>query len=343
MMQKDKLTVYVDPCCNVLYASFYLDGIRKLYGKGAIKFTSGYFGKFKHNGRIVPIVIRQNGKLTRVVIDFGDVDHIDAHGIVWCDHYAKININSQVDCLHPEKVFPIGPGFGIRVFSIPETLFLALSNFLKGRKRIHNPRQFFSEYRAQMNRHGIDAYKNDKASSDHKVFFASSLWKVEPETNQFRANFIRACRKLKDIDFTGGFSPRIQNDVPGFEALTIESRIDFDTYLDLTKESLTAFSTPAVGKCHGWKIGEFLCMGKAVISTPLLRELPGPLKDGVHILYTDGSENDISEKVERLQKDPALRRSVEQNGLAYFDEWLRPEKVIAQIFKRALAASDATL
>ncbi|MBD3583008.1 hypothetical protein [Flavobacterium selenitireducens] len=343
MKQTEKLTIYVDPCCNVLYASFYLYGIRKLYGKNSIKFTSAYFDKFKHNGRIVPIVIARGNELSRVVIDFGDVDYIDTHGIAWCDHYAKVNINSEIECAHPEKLFSIGPSFAIRVFSKLETVLLVLSNFYKGRKRIQRARYFFGEYRAQMNRHDLSAYHNDKPSDDSNVFFASSLWKLEPETNRFRANFINACKKLKGIHFTGGFSPRKHNDVPGFESLTIEKRIDFDEYLELTKSSLTTFSTPAVGKCHGWKIGEFLAMRKAILSTPLMRELPSPLLDGVHIVYTDGSEADIAQKVELLRSDPALRRKIEQNGLAYFNEWLQPEKVVSQIFARAFSKSEAAL
>ncbi|RZJ68199.1 MAG: glycosyltransferase family 1 protein [Flavobacterium sp.] len=309
--------------------------MRRLYGKNSIRFTSKYFSQFKHNGRHVALIVKQGERSAKIIIDFGDVSVIDQKGYEWCDHYAKINIDFESLARH-DKLLSIGPSFGIRVFSFPETVALSLRNYIKGRKRIENVRYFFADYKAQLKRRRVEDYQNNKKSNDRMVFFASSLWKLEPETNLFRANFINAAKKNNEIDFVGGFSPRIQNDIPGFEHLTMAGRIDFDEYLDLTKRSITTFSTPAVGKCHGWKIGEFLAMGKAVISTPLTRELPQPLLDGVHILYTDGSEENIAGHLRALQSSKELRETLEKNALAYFNENLLPEKVVAAIFQKAL-------
>lgn len=286
--------------------------------------------------RFMAVVIQKGDRLVKLIIDYADISVVDPVGYEWCDHYAKINIDfggrEQYD-----KLFSIGPSFGIRIFSPAETIRLAVGNYFKGLGRIAKIRHFMAAYKAQLKRYPISEYQNPAPSDQRAVFFASSLWKQEPETNQFRANFIRACRKAKGIDFVGGFSPRIQKDVPGFDELTMNKRIGFDQYIDLTKHSLTVFSTPAVKHCHGWKLGEFLAMGKAIISTALTRELPQPLVDGKHLLITDGSEENIAAKLEILQTSDELRKELETNALRYFNENLLPEKVVAAIVKRALA------
>ncbi len=335
-MGNEKLKIYVDPSSNVYYASYYLEGIRRLYGKRAILYRSADFGIFKYNGLYLPVVLRHRQKQVKLIIDFGDICDVNREAYDWCDHYAKINI-AFGDLEKHDKLFSIGPTFGINVFSKIETVWYGLTNFLKARKRIRNPKQFLSDYRAQYKRYKVERYKNRHQSENDWIFFASSLWKTEPVTNQFRANFIKACKNVSAIRFEGGFSPRTRNDIPGFDDLTMTSREDFDSYVEKTKKSLAVFNTPAVGLCHGWKLGEYLAMGKAIITTPITRELPEDFENGRHVLITDGSQEDIRRAIEQLQSDENLKQTLETNARQYFDRWLLPEKTVAQIFEKALS------
>ena len=54
-------------------------------------------------------------------------------------------------------------------------------------------------------------------------------------------------------------------------------------WMHKTKMSEVVFNTPAFWECHGWKLGEYLALGKAIISTPLSNDLPYPLEHGKNI------------------------------------------------------------
>ena len=76
---------------------------------------------------------------------------------------------------------------------------------------------------------------------------------------------------MSDIRFEGGFRPRQNHDVTGYEEFTVPGSFGMREYMDKTKQSMLAFSTPAVHDCFGWILGEYLALGKAIISTPILR------------------------------------------------------------------------
>ena len=202
-------------------------------------------------------------------------------------------------------------------------------NFIKSYKRINNKRRFFSNYKAQLNRPKIKSYY-PCCEKENYIYFVGSLWKKEIKTNNFRANFIKACVSSK-TQFEGGFAPRTKGDIKGYEDLTMKVRDKMDTFIVKTKKSILTFNTPAVLDCHGWKLAEFLCFGKAIISTPLSRKLPLELRDKKHIFITDGSKDDINLKMEKLINDKIFRSTLKMNARQYFENELAPIKVIQKI------------
>ena len=145
---------------------------------------------------------------------------------------------------------------------------------------------------------------------------------------------MRACQKIDGLQFEGGFAPRAKNDIPGFEQLTLGKRVETAEYIVKTKKSLAAFNTPAVAQCHGWKLGEFLAMGMAIISTPISRVLPEELQDQRNILLTDGSEDDIRQKISQLMNDESLGKVLRAESRAYYERNLSPEAVVRSILER---------
>ena len=78
-------------------------------------------------------------------------------------------------------------------------------------------------------------------------------------------------------------------------------------------------------------MAEYLCMGKAIISTPLTREMPGGgLIHGRDVHFVESVE-DIYNAVVKLKDNPSYRHQLEIGAKAYFDQWLSPEKVIARL------------
>jgi glycosyltransferase involved in cell wall biosynthesis len=326
------MKVYIDSANDILYSSFYIKGIIDIFGKKNIYYKNKYFKNFKFNNHFLALIIDDNQRKTNIIIDYADGAFLDKTALDWSDFYLKINIDENI-FYNTDKLVSIGPSFGIKFMPLHTTLVLSLINFIKSYKRLaglNQVKRFFSNYKAQLKRPKITDYIS-KTKTTNYVFFTGSLWKKEKKTNMFRANFIKSCIANKKIRFEGGFAPRINNDIKGFEQITLPKRISMKEYMTKIHLSMVAFNTPAVLDCHGWKLGEFLCLGKAIISTPLTRRLPENLIDGKHYLITDGTENDINSKINELSEDLELLNKLQENSKKYFYENLSPERIALKI------------
>ncbi len=110
------------------------------------------------------------------------------------------------------------------------------------------------------------------------------------------------------------------------------NRYSINDYINKIKSSSFVFNTPAVFDCHGWKLGEFLAMGKAIISTPILNELPEKLthSENIHII-TDDSE--LENAIKTLLNDQNYKRHLEANAKAYYEKHASPKSVIKYILE----------
>lgn len=328
MQNLEPMKIYIDSACDILYSSFYIKGIEQVWGKDKVYFKSKPFSNFHLNNHFFAFVIKEKTNESKIIIDYTDSSQIDEKALKWADLYCKINIDEKRD-YNSDKIVCIGPSFGIKIYSIQKTLYLAIINFIKSANRINNKRRFFSNYKSQLERPTINDYYPG-SEQDNYIYFVGSLWKKELKTNTYRANFIKACLS-KNIKFEGGFAPRTKNDIQGYQDLTMKVRDTMKCFIDKTKKSIVAFNTPAVLDCHGWKLAEYLCFGKAIISTNLSRKVPSELLDKKHILITDGSQKDMEEKLEILITDKKLRGLLKKNSRKYFENELSPEKVIQKI------------
>ena len=106
-----------------------------------------------------------------------------------------------------------------------------------------------------------------------------------------------------------------------------------DDYIRKTKESVVVFNTPSVCECHGWKLAEYLCMGKAIISTPLTREMPAPLEHGKHVHFVNSVE-EIYDAVVKINSDAQYRKRLEDGARRYYEKWVAPEIVIQRLLEK---------
>ena len=145
-----------------------------------------------------------------------------------------------------------------------------------------------------------------------------------------RKKFIETCQN-GDYDFEGGFLAR--KDHPQYEEfkhLCFLKPYSAADYLNKTKQSAIVFNTPTVHNCHGWKLGEFLAMGKAIISTPLSNRLPEDLVHGKNIHFIS-TIDEIESAIHLLLNDHAYRRKLEQGAKTYYEQYCHPQKVIQRI------------
>ena len=259
--------IFVYPGFDALYYSFYLEGLSLAAGSREVVFATEGFPSFGSHGLAIAI---GNDHSNRIFISASDGPVLNQAALEWCDYYAKVNLDpSIVPPPDKSRVLAIGPSFPVKVWSPLRAWFTATANFARCNGTHRSPKEHFANYRRQ--------YLYRRAERDYcpgpvdqgYVFFASTLWQEEHETNQRRAAFVEACQSLNELRLEGGFAPRRSGRVQGYDHLLAPRRYSLDEYLENTKRSVVVFNTPAVSSCHGWKLAEFLALGKAIISTPL--------------------------------------------------------------------------
>ena len=344
--------IIIDPSIRLSYASFYIRGLEEFYGRKNISYSSKYFKNLDRNSEshaydhYMAFVLKEGDNIRKVVIDFRDKVSVNESSYNWCDIYAKINFNKQLtyNRFH-EKILSIPPSFGIKIYGFSETIFLCFANFFRCNFSLIVPLKIFlKDYLFQyFRRLNIEAYyqKSQIANIDQNidnskqfVFFISTLWEhkfCSEKTNLLRKRFIESCKSNQQIDFEGGlFANPLHPQYAEFKEIIFSTRYSIESYIEKTKLSSFVFNTPAVHNCHGWKLGEFLAMGKAIISTPLSNELPEKLIHGknIHIVTND---IELSEAIHLLTTNGAYRKHLENGARIYYSNYVEPQSVIKLI------------
>ena len=342
--------IIVDPRLKFNYASWYLLGIKRLFNWKIVydvepfrnleyKNTSDYNSGFA-------FIVKDNKQEKKIFIDTEDVAKIFIDRYEWCNVYGMVNpTKEQVN--EYEKLVTIGPEFGITLANTLLTFFCCLSNFIKGHKFTNIPfKNYLRDYLyTNIRRRSLKVYEERAKIRNNYIFHASTLWYnkfAASDTNMYRGEFLKACKKA-GIEIEGGLfyinSDVVLKEMPDYpkykkeyKNFIYEDRLSIDDYIKKTKESILVFNTPSVCECHGWKLAEYLCMGKAIISTPLTRELPEDLVHGENIHFVQRIE-DIYNAVVKIKTDDTYRRKLECGARAYYEKWLAPEIVIKRLIE----------
>lgn len=345
------MDLYIDPRSCLNYSSYYILGMYRTVGKAQVHFSSKYFGELEEIDMLLAFVACEKGKpQKRYIVDYRDLTDIIPQAYAWSDIYAKINYH-KTETQTPDggaKIVVIALSFAVKIWNRAETLAHLAANFAKGRiyryahsPNIHlRPSRWARNYLTLLHRNYLETYTaplpaqpNVEKKDDKKyVFFLSTLWNGSKESNTWCTQYIKACIENKQIDFEGGFyllsSSQEQCDLPA--EYQFHRYLPNHIYMEKIRRSALVFNTPAVLRCHGWKLAEYLCMGKAILSTPLSNELPAPLEHGKH-LYIVQTEAELSEAVGRLIADASLRHRLEQNARSYYEQYATPKGVMNQL------------
>jgi hypothetical protein len=325
-----KAKIYIYGLCDVFYDGYYIQGLKEHYNN--IEFNTSKFPKFR--GDIFAFIIEHNNYSQKIIIDSKDMSHINLPELEWCDVYGKVNYNSNnLPSLNQEKIIVIGPSFGIQIWNLFQTLYHFTFNFIRFKNSIFNKKEFAANYWRQYKRLKLKKYTSTE-SSLNEVFFLNSIWKKEDETNNNRALFVKTCKSNHNINFEGGFVARSSGDNLGFDDLIYSKKIPLTTYIKKIKNSAFVFNTPAVLSCHGWKLAEFLALGKAIITTSHHNKLSADLLNEKHLLYAD-SQLEINNAIERLITDVSFKKKLELESRLYFDNYLAPKQVIKRLLEKS--------
>lgn len=339
-------SISMDPYCKMNYSSFYIKGIKDIFGPIA----TFSFDEFKNDfvsTQCFLFIVKSGKQRIKFAIDFHDDRKCELESLRWCDHYAKINLHhttfQHLEESAPgdyekirEKVFNIPPSFGIRFLNIPQTLSFCMKLIMFRRRSAIE--QVKDVLRAYIKRLPLEDYQNGNVK-DNYVFFIASIWhKTTAYINYPRANFIRACLKYKVVNFEGGFidigyDSSYMEDVKSL--MYKDKKIPLKQFIDKTRKSAIVFNNPSVAYCHGWKLAEYLSMGKAILSTPLSNQLPVDLDHKKNIFIVEDNYEAISKGLSYLLENPEERKKLEREALIYWNQYVKPEAVINQILKNS--------
>lgn len=327
--------IIIDSLCDSLYSSFYIIGLYEMYGKNNVYFSPTPFMGLKNRSLNLNFIIKDKGEIKKVSIDYNDSNQIsDLELYYWCDIFGKVNTNWEITPKEKySKIVSLAPSFGIRIWSMEQTLFYAFKHipFEAFAFKISMYRKHLGRYRRMFIRCPYNNYISKYSVSPNYIFHLSTLWynndrnKNDKEVNARRARFIRACKSIS-IEFEGGFLSQGANNSSEalFQDCLFDRRLNMKVWLKKTKSSLIAYNTPAFHNCHGWKLGEYLALGKAIISTKLSNDLPAPLIHGEHIHFVDDDEDSICQAIQYLMDNPEYRKKLESGARSWWEAYGTP-------------------
>jgi hypothetical protein len=336
----EKVSIY--PAFNARYYSLYIAGLRSLFGDASLRFTRRGFPDFGTDC----LAFRIHGPQERAVyLHSNDMPELDPIGLAWCDVFGKVNLDiDRVPQRDRSKVIGIGPTFAVRSWVAGAAELTGALNFLRAPSACGSFRKHLSNYRGQyISRFPETAYQASLSRGDY-IFFNAALWEREPEANALRARFLMAARSVPGVTVEGGLSPRDSArgtkdfTPPGYDRLLCR-RYPAHEYLAKTRTSAVVLNNPAYQDCHSWRLAESLALGKAIVTTPIVRAVPAPLVHGTHVHYADGSVEAFREAIEQICRDDDYRRHLERNARAYYEAHLSPTAVVSRVLDAALHAA----
>jgi hypothetical protein len=315
------LTVVIDPSFDRAYCPYVLKGFEKLLGRHSLRIEGlGRLSEADPHPRVLRGLVR-GGEMTRTfAVDLRDHSEISGELLDLVDVYGKTNLADADRGV--EKCLPIGPTFGVA-----DSRSAALGAVVRNAGTTSN----------RLNQRAtLQAYRPTPGKRDY-VFFLAWPWSKHSEVNVDRAALIESARELEGIHFEGGFVPigRLTRKRPaaGLEDLTAARQYRHGAYLRHMRKSAFAVNTPAVHDCLGWKLGEFLALGKAVISLPLTRVMPGTFEHGEQVHFIENTAQ-APAAMRTLLDDDGYRRHLEHGARTYWETYLEPSALVRRIMAR---------
>lgn len=347
------MKIIIDSRSNYSYGSFYIDALMRIAGKHNVSYRLSPFKGLDDLGNDMRIVCVTDDKQVKCFLHLNDSYKLREEDYEWCDIYGCVNANyKQYPAEKYPKLVSLVPSFGIRVekslISVIFNSLVRLSSIFPTvlnrtewnkytqrmeRNGLRNIKHYFGRrYKAWKNRLPLSSYKNDIPSKDNYIFFLSTLWysdkwnKNDEGVNLRRTHFIRACKSILACQFEGGLHGDASSSNDKFADVYTAQRVAFPEWIEKTKRSALVFNTPAFWDCHGWKLGEYLALGKCIVSTKLSNDLPYPLEHGKNIHFVEDTEDSMREAIAYILAHPDYRHKLEQGAREYWEKYGTPEK-----------------
>lgn len=329
------MKVIIDPEDDIQYMSFYIKGLVDRFGASDVVFNRRAFGDLPDADRFtrsMRFIIRDGLRERRYAVNTNDSYKINGTLYDWCDVYGNVNTNwAQTPASQQGKLVSLCPSFAVR-YTHPLLAWPRAAVCAVGTRR--PVRKYLGCWHRMLQRPQLEDYTLHAARENY-IFHLSTLWQSDEwnrndeGVNLRRACFIRACRELAPaVVFEGGLAASPTNPSAALFADCLADRMPGHASLNKTKESVLVFNTPAYWDCHGWKLGEYMALGKAILSTPLSNDLPAPLVHGQHIHIAGATREEIADAVQYMLANPGYRHRLEANIHEYWQRYGSPDATL---------------
>lgn len=174
--------------------------------------------------------------------------------------------------------------------------------------------------------------------SEHpKIIFMARLWndatgdpvkdKERKEINQQRIDIVRSMRQEFGDAFIGGIEDGPLAQERCADLILLKDAAKKGSYINTLKGASICIATPGLEASVGFKMAEYICLSKAIVTTPVNCIVPGQFKEGEHYLEYETADQCL-EQTRRLMNDAALRSRMMENNHRYYQEYLRPDRLI---------------
>lgn len=334
------MKIIIDFEDDIQYMSFYIKGLQDLFGKDNISYSFHAFDDIpieERHTRSMRFIIKKGINERRYVIDTNDSYRVNEILYNWSDVYGSVNANfAKTPANLQKKLISLCPSFAIRFTNVFSAVRLSTKGMVATRR---NKRKYVGCWKRTLQRPRMEEYTPYNETKDKYIFHLSTLWrsdewnKNDQGVNLRRAEFIRACKSLEpQVTFKGGLvTSRTDESIKPFSDCLAPRYTSVQCLLQ-TKLSSLVFNTPAYWDCHGWKLGEYMALGKAILTTPLSNDLPSPLVHGEHIHQVNNCEQEtLQEAILLLTNDSAYRKKLENNIRQYWSCYGTPESSLRLI------------
>jgi hypothetical protein len=171
-----------------------------------------------------------------------------------------------------------------------------------------------------------------------KVIFASRLWnQFTPDQNKNternfinnqRIEIVRLMKKEFGENFIGGIvEDSFSKKVCPESVLPRNTFTEKGSYNKHLLKCSIGIATPGLETSVGYKFAEYIAFSKAIVTTPVNAVVPGNLQEGKNYSMYNNPEECLRQ-VDVLMNDQQFRKEMMENNFAYYQQYLRPDKLV---------------
>lgn len=266
-----------------------------------------------------------------------------------CDYYFKRSYSEEYNKRFfpnfEEKIFPLGFNYHVTYDGNPIDKHTGTLNKLKSYARHilgETSSTFFTSevFESDMNPHIKHKHP--------KIIFLTRLWDPEISENgaSLSTNSIREREYINDMRITIIRELRHKygkNVVSGLYDNEVSKKYAPDLicdkkltkrkhYLKLMHRSDVCIGSMGLHESIGWKTGEYVAAGKAIVNERFHYTVPGDFTEGKNYLSFSTVEECL-EAVEKLVSSPELILEMKKSNINYYNDFLKPSQLVENTLK----------